>query len=108
MTDITRRGFLTGVATAVAGGVIVSATAAEVAAFTDLESRVSVLAQDKPFIMSGAMAFGKLSVGQQLFDEHRRVVAVVQAVQSDWIADEKIKDEWWWANVRQTATVVSV
>jgi len=80
MTDLTRRGFLTGIATVAAGGVIVAATEQEIDAFTGIGNRVSVLAEEKPFIYSGHNAYVRLRTGQQLYDEHGRIVAVVQDV----------------------------
>lgn len=83
MENFTRRGFLGGIASAAAGALVISASDADIEAFAGVGHPVSVLAQERPFIASGHFMPTRLQVGQQLFDERGKVVAVVREVHLD-------------------------
>lgn len=77
MNELTRRGFLSGMATAVAGGLIIEASDNDVKRFAGVGQAVSVLSEEKPFIHSGEVSYGRLHISQRLYNEHGDVVGVV-------------------------------
>ena len=113
MEELTRRTFLTGIAkAAAAGGLIVAASDEAVQMFAGVGHPVSVLAQEW-FITSGQISYGKLYVGQRLFDEHGQQVAVVtQATLERMPYDVTTADDRYerfaLGRLRMQATVVSV
>ena len=111
--ELSRRSFLSGVAKAAGAALVVEATLEDVKAFAGAGGRVSVLAPERqPFIASGHTMPWPVGVGETLYNEQGRPVAVVQQVEmSRFPYDVTTADDRWQRHMigglRFTITAVS-